>query len=281
LFLEKCLQSITQIIADKKMYEIIIVNNNCTDKTQEVCDEFFHKYSDIQTVYTTENHQGLGFARNKGISIAKGQIIAFIDDDAEVTSDFVNEIIAAFKNHPEYNAMGGKILPVFEGGETPVWFNKYLKGPVSMVNYGDTACEFPSKFPFGCNMIFRSCVFERYGGFNGMLNRSDDKDMFLRLKKANEKVWYEPKIVVYHNISKDRMTFEAIKNIGFSGGKFETIRLKDSSWFKKTKKGLELLIKYNFALLVSTIYVLRGQKEKGIYLSSYMYNMLVGYVKSK
>jgi glycosyltransferase involved in cell wall biosynthesis len=275
------LQSTVNIRADKKIFEIIVVDNNCTDRTKEVCYEFSHNHPDIQIIYVEENKQGLGYARNKGISVSKGQIISFIDDDAEVTPFFVDAIIDAFDKHSEYNAMGGKVLPVFENGKTPVWFSEYLSGPVSKVDFGDTSQEFPKKFPVGCNMIFRSFVFEKYGNFNGVLNRSDDKDMFIRLRKNNEKVWYDSQIIVYHNIPKERMTFDSIKNIGFSGGRYEAIRLKNSSLLVKIKKGLELLLKYNAALLISTIYIIKGQKTKGKYLSHYMYNMLIGYMRNR
>jgi len=176
--------------------------------------------------------------------------------------------------------MGGKILPIFENGQTPVWFSKYLNGPVSKIDFGNTPQKFPQKFPFGCNMIFRSFIFEKYGNFKGALNRSDDKDMFLRLKEKKEKVWYEPNVVVYHTIPNDRITYESIMNIGFSGGRYEALRLHDSSLFLKIKKNLELLCKYAAALLISMVYMIQGKKLKAKYLSHYMYKMLVGYMKN-
>jgi glycosyltransferase involved in cell wall biosynthesis len=275
--LKKCLQSLLLLETDKQIYEIVVVNNNCTDDTALVCTEFTVKHPEIKFKIVAESNQGLGYARNKGIKESYGEYISFIDDDAEVTPHFVNAIIRTFCQHTEYFALGGKILPVFENGKEPVWLSKYLSGALSKVDYGDIARPFPKKYPFGCNMIFRRFVFEKYGYFNGTLNRSDDKDMFMRLKTHKVKVWYEPDIIVYHNILNERITFVAITKIALSGGKFEAMRLGEQSAFEKIVKGMELLLKLFAALTISAFFCITGRMLKAQYLTAYMYNMYVGY----
>ncbi|GHT66586.1 glycosyl transferase family 2 [Bacteroidia bacterium] len=278
-FLEMCLQSIPTILAEKQSFEVIVVDNNCTDRTAAICRVFCAQHPDVSFLRVEEAQQGLGFARNKGIATARGELLSFIDDDAEVTPNFVAAIIEAFACHPEYSSLGGRVLPVFEGGRMPEWFNKYLNGPVSKIDFGDKPRPFPKKYPVGCNMAFRRGVFEKYGGFNGQLSRSDDKDMFLRLKQGEEKVWYAPEVTVYHNIPYDRMTFEAIMRIGFSNGKFETIRLAQDSNSQKIRKAVELMFKFSASLFIGLGFCLCGQRQKCRYLIAYMYKMLLGYVR--
>jgi len=279
-FLKICLQSIATLTADKTSYEVIVVNNNCTDNTDELCQNFAQEYPDILFKQVVETNQGLGFARNRGIAEAQGEIISFIDDDAEVTPHFVESVINAFTQYPNYNAMGGKVLPVFEGGKEPKWMNRYLDGPLSKVDYGDITREFPKKYPVGCNMIFRREIFEKYGNFNGQLSRSDDKDIFLRLKSYREKVLYAADVVVYHHIPCDRVSFDSITKIGYSSGRFEAIRLREKRKMQKINKTMEIMFKFIASTIIGASFFAQLKPEKGRYLINYMYKMMLGYIKN-
>ena len=279
-YLKICLQSITTLTADKASYEVIVVNNNCTDSTDELCQHFVQQHPDIPFRQVMEKNQGLGFARNKGIAEARGEIISFIDDDAEVTPLFVQSILNAFTQYPQYNALGGKILPVYEDGKEPKWMNKYLFGPISKVDYGNKTRPFPKKYPAGCNMVFRRQLFEKYGNFVGQLSRSDDKDIFLRLKKHREKVLYAAEVVVYHHIPSDRINYKSIIKIGYLNGKFEALRLKEEGRKRKLSKLAELIFKFIAGIAIGGFYFVRLQPEKGHYLIAYMYKMLLGYVQN-
>jgi glycosyltransferase involved in cell wall biosynthesis len=279
-FLKICLQSIATLTADKALYEVVVVNNNCTDSTDELCQRFAQQHPDIPFRQVVEKNQGLGFARNKGIAEARGEIISFIDDDAEATPLFVQSILNAFAQHPQYNALGGKILPIYEDGKEPEWLNKYLFGPISKVDYGSKTRPFPKKYPAGCNMVFRRQLFEKYGGFVGQLSRSDDKDMFLRLKKHREKVLYAADVVVYHHIPADRVNYESIIKIGYSNGKFEALRLKEQRRGQKLSKLAELTLKFAAGIAIGCSYFVRLKPEKGRYLIVYMYKMWLGYVQN-
>ena len=68
-------------------YEIVLVDNNCTDNTRGVCEQFATAHPEITLRYVVETEQGLSAARNKGIKEAKGDIIIYVDDDALVDAD--------------------------------------------------------------------------------------------------------------------------------------------------------------------------------------------------
>ncbi|MGD8380729.1 MAG: glycosyltransferase, partial [Syntrophobacterales bacterium] len=65
---------------DTSEYEVIVVDNNSTDNTREVVDEFCRRSSNVR--YCFEPQQGLSHARNQGLQEAKGKYVAYIDDDA-------------------------------------------------------------------------------------------------------------------------------------------------------------------------------------------------------
>src|ERR1700685_4570885 len=70
--------------------EIIVVDNNSTDGTRQIVDGFVAR--DKRFRYLFERRQGLSYARNAGIRIARADAIAFTDDDVEVASDWICQI---------------------------------------------------------------------------------------------------------------------------------------------------------------------------------------------
>ena len=92
-------------------YEIVLVDNNCTDNTRGVCEQFMAAHPDITLRYVIETEQGLSAARNKGIKEAKGEIIIYGDDDALVDQDYIRIYAEHFAAHQETMAAGGPIEP--------------------------------------------------------------------------------------------------------------------------------------------------------------------------
>src|ERR1044071_1939172 len=89
-------------------YEVIVVDNNSTDKTREVVEGYIERgHENLRYVF--EAKQGVSYARNTGIAKARAEIIAFADDDVRVAKDWVAKIKAEFDAHPEIDFLGGKI----------------------------------------------------------------------------------------------------------------------------------------------------------------------------
>lgn len=94
-FLEKCLYSIINQKTQYK-YEVICINDGSTDKSLEILKSFQTKHSDKLVVISQEN-QGISATRNRGIEVAKGEYIGFIDNDDYVTKDYIEKIISKAK----------------------------------------------------------------------------------------------------------------------------------------------------------------------------------------
>lgn len=88
LYLEECLESIVNQTED--FYEIILVNDGSTDKSQEICAHYCKKYSNMKLV--SQENRGLGAARNIGMSKAAGNYIVFVDSDDYISLDMNQKI---------------------------------------------------------------------------------------------------------------------------------------------------------------------------------------------
>ena len=78
------LESLASNTLSKSEYEILLVDNNCTDNTRAVCEQFASTHPDIIFRYVVETEQGLSAAKNCGIREAHGDLIVYVDDDALV-----------------------------------------------------------------------------------------------------------------------------------------------------------------------------------------------------
>ncbi len=97
-----CILSLLVQDYPKELYEIIVVDNNSNDSTQEVIQRFNVKY-------VREDRKGSYSARNKGLEIASGDVAAFIDADCVADSHWLSKLLEGFTD-PLVGGIGGKIL---------------------------------------------------------------------------------------------------------------------------------------------------------------------------
>lgn len=202
-----CLQSLVDQTIDRGLYEVIVVNNNSIDGTQNIAESFVEKYDNFRVVF--EKKQGLSQARNRGWKEALGDIIAFIDDDAIAYPDWVCQIKSFIGRKPDVAAFGGpydafSIVPV------PEWFPP----DYGVLNLGDD--ERPivigKEWITGTNMIFKRKLFSDYCGFNPGLGMSGNKvsygeeaNFLIELNNNNIPVYYVPNIKVSHLVADYKM----------------------------------------------------------------------------
>ena len=279
-FLPEALNSLKEQTLDKSRFEVILINNNSTDATEAISKKFEKHTPEINFQYHIESSQGLSFARNKGIEVAQGNIIAFIDDDAIAEPDYAENILKTIEGNPEFTGFGGKVIPIYPDGKEPAWMSKYIQGVVSKVDYGEKTGPFDKKkYPVGCNMIFRREVFDELGAFNVNLKyRSDDKYIFLKLRNHNKKILYTPSVVVHHNIDASRLTHEFIVKLCIQIGATEKIRLRES----KTglfSKFMEYLWKQVASFVLFFLFLIKGQTAKAHYIVMVRWYILIGFFR--
>ena len=288
-YLKKALQA---IVAQENNYndifEIIIVDNNSTDDTRQVVEEFIRENQQINIVYCIEQKQGLSNARNKGIETAKGTWLVFLDDDAYIDKHYTKNLINFIKdNNNIYKAIGGPIYLDFVG-KIPVWYTKYLGSLLGYFKPYTKSRKFGKNYyPRGSNMIFNKILFEKYGIFNPNLGRfgnlllgSEEKDIFQRIYKAKEPVYYLDNIITYHIVHEFRTTKEFIKKQSIGVGLSERLRINGNVKLIIYKIFSELL-KWAASLALFLFYALKGSFQKGIMLIKFRYWILKGLITNK
>lgn len=251
-------------------WEIVLVDNNSTDATPAECERFVKDYAPTQYRYVREVQQGLSHARNRGIKEAKGDWLVFLDDDAMVEEDYIEQLQQSLSAYPTIGAFGGKIIPFFEDGE-PNWYSPWSMGFVSAVDMGDKPCLFPAnKFPIGANMGVSKEVIHAVGGFNPQLGRTgtnllagEEKDLFNRIRANGFAIMYFPNIPVKHCIPAHRTTQEFVERLGYGIGQSEYVRTRQIGAWAYTKRLMVEMIKWGGTLIVWCRYALVGQRHRG------------------
>ena len=194
--LARCLQAVKDIRFERP-WELTIVDNDSSDNTADVVQKFVNEAA-IPVSYVCEPVRGLSNARNAGLKAARGDILAFTDDDCYPASDFLTEIWRAFVDHPSLGYIGGRIL-LHDPADYRITFNESTAPRLFPKNSYLAAGDIQ-----GANMAFRKSTLEEIGGFDplfgaGAMFSAEDIDAAAR---ASMKGWvgkYCPEVVVRHH----------------------------------------------------------------------------------
>lgn len=207
-FLRRTLDSLLHQQLDLELrYEIIVVDNGCTDRTGEMVAEYAHAHPDLVR-YVVENRRGVSFGRNAGIAAARAELIAFTDDDNSVSRGWVATIVALMRAHPEMAGVGGRVLPDWPS-PAPAWLDRRHWSPLAILDYGERPFATGIGRPMcllTANLALRRSVLDRVGGFSAEFPRCQDHELLLRIWRAGERVLYEPTLVAFAHIDPERLT---------------------------------------------------------------------------
>jgi glycosyltransferase involved in cell wall biosynthesis len=202
-------------LPDSAEWEVLVIDNNSTDQTKEVADDFVRRYPG-RFRYLFEPKPGKSYALNSGIRNARGEVLAFTDDDVTVDSAWLQNLTLPLCSG-EWAGAGGRILPDWTC-DPPSWFpenERYGMAPLVMFDFGLN--PFPlTEAPFGANMAFHRRMFEKYGffrtdlgpGLNRRVRNNEDSEFCRRLLGAGERLRYEPSALVHHYVPQERLQKE-------------------------------------------------------------------------
>ena len=270
VYLPEALGSLYNQTIGKNKFEVIVVNNNSTDNTEQVCKDFIANHPEGLFFYTNEPQQGASFARNTGAALAKGELLCFMDDDAVAKPDYLALILAFFAAHPDAGGLGGRIIPRYIP-EEPKWMSHFVSSLVGNFDYSKEVCVFsPNKYPLESNMIIKKLDFEQVNGFNTALPGvkgtlrigGEGKEFFLKLKAIGKTIYYHPQVIVEHVVETQKLTPEYMYRVASGIGRGERVRTheigKTSYWFKV----LEYLFKLGASFVLALGYFLQGHPAK-------------------
>lgn len=283
-YIGNLLESVAANDLAKDEYEILLVDNNCTDNTRAICEAFAATHRDVRFRYVTEPEQGLSAARNKGIKEAKGEVIVYIDDDALVDTWYLRTYAEWFAMHPETMACGGPIEPLYET-EEPSWMTPYTKALLTgWMNYGDKVREYPKgRYPGGGNAAYRKEVFDKVGLFNTALGRkggnlmgSEEKDIFDKMQALGMQVLYLPTPVLHHIIPQTKLEPDYFKRLTTQIGISERQRTLAIGKGKYLKRLFSEFIKWCGTIVLLCGYTISFHPVKGWKLVLFRANVTRG-----
>jgi glucosyl-dolichyl phosphate glucuronosyltransferase len=206
------LESLVQLTVSPDFeWEVLIVDNNSKDSTKAVANSFVTKQP-RRFRYIFEPQQGKSFALNTGVREARGELIAFTDDDVTVHPDWLMQLVDTMSRF-DCAGVGGRIVPVWTVPR-PDWLetegpNKLMSAVVSF-NLGSEPCAITTA-ALGANCAFRKEMFLKHGTFRADLgliagNRigGEDTEFCRRLIKSGERLYYAPTAIIYHPVEKCR-----------------------------------------------------------------------------
>lgn len=179
--------------------EVIVVDSHSTDGTPQMVERYPVKF-------ITMNERSMVKARNIGLHHAKGDVVAYVDDDAVVCEDWLKYILEPYGDEI-VGGVGGRVIPSGRGemSYVPAKHNaigKVFENGLVLGNF-DIPIENPIEVDtlIGCNMSFRRELLLKVQGFDERFRGScfrEDTDISLRVKSLKSKLIYHPKATIRH-----------------------------------------------------------------------------------
>jgi glucosyl-dolichyl phosphate glucuronosyltransferase len=186
--------------------EILLVVDHCPDlllRARELG-------ADVRVCANVET-AGLSGARNTGVATARGDVVAFLDDDAAAAADWLEYLVGPYDD-PRVVGVGGHVLAEWEGGK-PGWFPQEFNWVVGCSYTGQPREVSVVRNPIGANMSFRRDAIVGVGGFSASLGRvgvrplgCEETELSIRVVRRDPTslIVLEPRAVVRHHVPGDR-----------------------------------------------------------------------------
>lgn len=217
-YADKCVASI--FASKTKNLEVIVVDNGSVDGSQEKLSRKYGRYGKKFTLVELDRNYGPAKARNAGVAVAKGEFLAFLDNDTMVDESWAEEAIQEFLKSSGTGAVQCKLLLSKERNKID-YVGEYLGQNGFLVQRARAGSMDTGKFNQRCEilaaksagMFIRKKVFEIAGGFDDdYFIYVEETDLGWRSWLSGYKVVYVPSSIVYHEFGTSSVILGKSKN---------------------------------------------------------------------
>jgi glycosyltransferase involved in cell wall biosynthesis len=197
---------------DCQDYEIVVVDNGSGDRTRDVVGQ---RLGDPRLKYVYEPIVGLSVARNTGAKVSQAPILAYLDDDAVASPQWLRLLLDAYSQNEKLAIAGGKVTLIWPDDRTPPpWMSEGLASGLGAFDLGADPLyiEQANLTPRGVNYSLRRTFLEQVGGFDPNLGRIgkrllSNEELYMTELALNRgwQVMYLPDALVEHNVSPERI----------------------------------------------------------------------------
>ncbi|HIK29269.1 MAG: glycosyltransferase [Oscillatoriaceae bacterium SKW80] len=254
-------------------FEILILDNNSTDGTKTASEKFIARNNRHQIRYILETEPGLLSGRHRGALEAQGDILIFIDDDIEADVNWLQALADSFTD-TTVQLVGGRNLPKYEI-EPPKWIEWFwcphpygrFCGYLSLLDFGSEIREISANYVWGLNFSIRKKALFELGGFHPdclpshlqHFQGDGETGLTRQANKLGYRAIYQPRALVFHHITKERLTPEYFEKRFFYQGICDSYTQIRESQGKLNKKNLQERVKAALLGLKDTLLIASGR----------------------
>ena len=184
-FLRETLESV--FAQDFDSFEVVFVDDGSEDRTGEIAQSFAVRY-------VRQANQGLPAARNAGLALARGDLVAFLDDDDILPPTKLSSQVRYLDAHPETGCVLGRQEWIFDGVDPPQMARDPIFGELGGIQL--------------VTAMIRRHVLEELGGFDPSYRYAEDRDLFIRMREHGVEIAVLPDVVLHKRLHGSNMTMD-------------------------------------------------------------------------
>ncbi|MCH0539517.1 glycosyltransferase family 2 protein [Streptomyces sp. MUM 203J] len=213
-------------LQSRSALETLLVVDHNPPLLERLAEEYGGEAARVRVLANT-GPRGLSAGRNTGIAAARGDVVAFLDDDAVAEPDWLRHFDAAYDD-PDVMAVGGRTEPLWASGRRPVWFPEEFDWIVGCTYRGVPPGRVRVRNVLGGNASFRRAAFDAAGGFATGIGRDGDRrplgceetELCIRLGTALPRavLLVDDRAVIHHRVPRVRERFGYFRTRAYAEG---------------------------------------------------------------